>query len=262
MALPTNRPAIGVLLVGHGTRSELGRKQCRALADEIASGLDQRLFATELAYLELAEPTIEAGVARLIQQEIERLIVVPLLLFAAAHAKEDIPSAVRQALVAAEATSLPLSQTEPLGLQESMIELAAERFLETADPTIALADTCLLLVGRGSRDAEATADMLKFGELLHKRLDIGQTQVGFLAMAQPSAQGLIEQATNGSIRQVIVQPHLLFHGDLLDRLQRYAIEAAGGAPEVAWRTSSVLGYETTSLARILLQGIRLAGNIM
>jgi sirohydrochlorin cobaltochelatase len=250
----------GVLLVGHGTRSELGRTQCQALADEIAARLDHRLIATELAYLEMAAPTIEQAVAQLVGQQVERLIVVPLLLFAAGHAKEDIPKAVRSALATAGAANLPMEQTEPLGLQEPMIELAAARFHEAADPQIAPAETCLILIGRGSHDAEATAGMRQLGELLHWRLGIGQTQVGFLAMAQPSAQDIIQAATKNSYRQVVVQPHLLFHGELLDRLQTNFEAAAASAAAKTWRLSRVLGEETRSLAHILLQGIHSAGN--
>jgi len=230
------------------------------LADEVAAGLDHRLFATELAYLEMAAPTIDQVVARLVEQRVERMIVVPLLLFAAGHAKDDIPAAVRSALDAVGAADLPLLQTEPLGLQESIIELAANRFREAANPQISLAETCLLLIGRGSRDAEATADMRQLGALLHQRLCIGQTQVGFLAMAQPSAQDIIQAASKSSYRQVVVQPHLLFHGELLDRLQTYVEAAAASAPAKSWRLSRVLGEETGSLAHILLQGICSAGN--
>ena len=250
----------GVLLVGHGTRSELGRRQCEALASEIAAGLDLRLFAAELAYLEMASPTIEQSVARLVEQQVERLIVVPLLLFAAGHAKEDIPAAVRSALAAEGATDLPLLQTEPLGLQEAIIELAANRFHEAADPHIAPADTCLLLIGRGSRDSEATSDMRQLGELLHRRLGLGQTQVGFLAMAQPSAQDIILAAKKSIYRQIIVQPHLLFHGELLDRLQTNFAAAAASTPAKTWRLSHGLGQETGSLAHILQQAIHSAGN--
>jgi sirohydrochlorin cobaltochelatase len=249
-----------VLLVGHGTRSELGRRQCRVLADEIAAGLDKRLFAAELAYLEMAAPTIEQAVSRLMEQQIGRLVVVPLLLFAAGHAKEDIPASVRNVLAAAGAAGLPVVQTEPLGLQEPVIELDANRFREAADAQTAASETCLLLVGRGSRDAQAIADMRQLGEMLHQRLGIGQTQVGFLAMAQPSAHDIIHAAKNSNYRQIVVQPHLLFYGELLDRLQTSVESAAASAPEQTWRMSRVLGEETHSLAQILLQAIHSAGN--
>ncbi len=250
----------GVLLVGHGTRSEPGRRQCRALADEIAAGLDERVFAAELAYLEMASPTIDEGVARLLAQQVERLIVVPLLLFAAGHAKEDIPAAVRSALATAGLPNLPIVHAEPIGLQEAVIELAAIRFHETADDSIRPEQTCLLLIGRGSRDAEATADLRQLGELLHQRLGIGQTQVGFLAMAQPSAPDIIQAAATSNFPQIVVQPHLLFHGELLDRLEQSIRAAAAQTPGKTWRRGRVLGEGTCQLAHILVQGILTAGN--
>jgi len=167
---------------------------------------------------------------------------------------------VGSALDAVGAADLPLLQTEPLGLQESIIELATNRFREATDPQISPAETCLLLIGRGSRDAEATADMRQLGALLHQRLCIGQTQVGFLAMAEPSAQDVIQATLKSSYRQVVVQPHLLFHGELLDRLQAYVEAAAASAPAKSWRLSRVLGEETGSLAHILQQAIHSLGN--
>ena len=258
----SNSARTGVVLVGHGTRSELGRRQCQTLADEIAAGLDQRFYAAELAYLELASPTIDEGVARLVKQQVERMIVAPLLLFSAGHAKEDIPSAVRSALAVAGKPDLPLVQTEPLGWQEPMIELAAVRFHEAADCSVPPAETCLLFIGRGSRDSAAIADMQKFGELLHRRLGIGAMQVGFLAMASPVAAETIQEGSNSSYRQIVVQPHLLFHGELLDRLQQNlsAAAAAAASPEKCWRISRVLGDESLPLAHILLQAILTAGN--
>jgi sirohydrochlorin cobaltochelatase len=252
----------GVLLVGHGTRSERGRKQFESLTDEIAAALDARRYAAELAYLELASPTIEDAVARLVGKGVQRLVVAPLLLFAAAHAKVDIPTAVREALLPFGKSDLPISQTEPLGLQEPVLELAARRFREAVDPRIGAAETCLLLIGRGSRDAEATAEMGRLGELLQERLGIGQTQVGFLAMAAPTAQEVISAAMASPFRQMVIQPHLLFHGELLERLVTQMSLASAKDPRKIWRMSRVLGdgEGASDLARMMLQAIELSGN--
>ncbi|MFN0020718.1 MAG: sirohydrochlorin chelatase [Pirellulaceae bacterium] len=255
-----NSTPTGVLLVGHGTRSELGQAQCQALAAEVAGRLEPRFVSTELAYLEMASPTIEETVLRLVEQRIERLVVVPLLLFAAGHAKEDVPSAVSNALVKAGMPNIPMVQTEPLGLQDSVVELATARFHEAADPRIASAETMLLLIGRGSRDEGATAEMRKLGSLVHQKLGIGESQVGFLAMAQPTATEIIAAAANGPYRQIVVQPHLLFHGELLDRLQQQVSAAIATSPGKIWRLSRVLGEEAVPLAQILRQAILSAGN--
>lgn len=247
-SLPT-----GVLLVGHGTRSELGRAQCQALAAGIASRLDPRLFAAELAYLEMAAPSIEVGIHRLADRQIGRLVVVPLLLFAAGHAKEDIPAAVRDGLAAVGMSNLPQFQTEPLGVRQTVIELAATRFQEVADSKIPAEQTCLLLIGRGNRDEEATAEMRKLGSLLHQRLGIGRLEIGFLAMAQPTAHSILQVAAESRHRQIVVQPHLLFHGDLLDRLKQEVTIAMARSPTQTWRMSRVLGEEAESLSLVLRQ---------
>src|SRR4051812_33042374 len=87
----------GLLLVGHGTRSEIGTQQFLTLADSLA----QRLFplAVEPAFLEMQQPDIDAAIGRLLQRGITRLVTAPLLLFAAGHAKRDIPRQVSAALV-------------------------------------------------------------------------------------------------------------------------------------------------------------------
>ncbi len=250
----------GVLLVGHGTRSELGRAQCEALAANVASRLDSRIYVPELAYLELASPTIGDGIRRLKERHIDRLIVVPLLLFAAGHAKEDIPAAVRDALATVGMSNVPQFQTEPLGIRETVIELAAMRFQEVADPRISAEQTCLLLIGRGNRDEEATAEIRNLGSLLHHRLGIGRLEIGFLAMAQPTARSMLQVAAESCHRQIVVQPHLLFHGDLLDRLKQEVADAMVRSPAKIWRMSRVLGEETESLSLVLRQMVLAAGD--
>ena len=86
---------IGYLLVGHGTRREAGQAQFRDVFEQF-----QQFLApadASLAFLELAEPDIPAGVEALAQRGVKEIVVVPVLLFAAGHAEEDIPSAVGEA---------------------------------------------------------------------------------------------------------------------------------------------------------------------
>src|SRR5215203_3307856 len=67
-----------ILLVGHGTREETGTQQFLELVEVLKERLAPA--AVEAAFLELREPGIEVGVERLLGQEIERLVTVPLLL--------------------------------------------------------------------------------------------------------------------------------------------------------------------------------------
>ena len=229
--------ADAVLLIGHGTRSRKGQKQFLSLAAELRERLERPL---EPAFLELAEPTIDQALARLVAGQIERLIVAPLLLFAAGHAKEDIPRAVRQALERLGRRDLALVQCEPFGCEPRIVELAHQRLVESlaGRGIVPRERTLLVAVGRGSSDSAATAEMLKFAGLLGQRAGIRNVQVAFLAMARPTLAEALA-AVDGAASRVIVQPHLLFDGELVERLTRQMSEFARGRPQ-EWVMTGVL----------------------
>lgn len=232
-------PSAGVLLVGHGTRSERGRSQFLSLADQVRQRLNRPL---EPAFLELAEPTIEQAVERLIASRIDRLFVAPLLLFAAGHAKEDVPSAVAQALSRCGIAELPLLQTEPFGCHPMIVELAQQRVLESLARRAIVPQerTLLLAVGRGSTDEGATAEMHKFAALLAELAGIQSVRVAFLAMARPQLAEAIAEVDERSFSRVIVQPHLLFHGELVERLHRQVDQIAAQRPGQEWIVTGLL----------------------
>ncbi|MEX2173846.1 MAG: CbiX/SirB N-terminal domain-containing protein [Pirellulaceae bacterium] len=241
-----NRPATtGLLLVGHGTRSPAGQQEFLTLA-----GLTSPRLApvrVEPAFLELAEPTIAAGLARLVEQGASRIVVLPLLLFAAGHAKQDIPAAVAEAAQGLGRGDLPILQAEHLGCQADILELSRWRVTQAlhdcgnaAGDTVAASETCLLLVGRGSRDESATAEMHEFASLRSADGVAATTEVAFIAMAQPSVTAMLPRVAAAGYRRVIVQPHLLFHGELLETLRTDVRTVAAAHPQQEWLLSAHL----------------------
>jgi sirohydrochlorin cobaltochelatase len=215
------------LLVSHGTRSRRGAEEFRALAEVVARQVPE--VSVQPAFLELTEPTIEQGVARLVERGAQRIVIVPLLLFAAGHAKRDVPAAVETAVKDLNAGHLTLQYARHLGCAEPIVELSRQRFTESLHgrPDVAAARTCLLLVGRGSRDDAATAEMHEFARLRAEKAPVGGTAVAFLAMARPAVQDVLPQLAARDWRRIVVQPHLLFHGELYDELcEQFATVAA------------------------------------
>ncbi len=235
------RPA--VLLVGHGTRSERGQNQFLALAEQFRQGFP---WPVEPAFLELAEPTIEQGVERLVANRIDRLVVAPLLLFSAGHAKVDIPTAVARALLRCGAENTPCVQSDPLGCHPLIVELAHQRLGESLAnrPAVPPEHTLLLAVGRGSNDDVATAEMRRFSALLATRAGIPIWQVAFLAMARPQIAEAIAQVDLNATSRVIVQPHLLFHGDLVEQLRGQVAQTAAERPGQEWIVTGLLADAT------------------
>ena len=231
--------ASAILLVGHGTRSERGQSQFLSLAEEVRRRLDQPL---ERAFLELAEPTIEQALARLLARPIDRLIVAPLLLFAAGHAKEDIPTAVAGALRRLGRAEVPLTQTEPFGCEQPIVELAHQRLLEAlaGRAQVPHDQTLLVVVGRGSSDVTATSEMHKFAARLCRRANFENVRVAFLAKAEPTLDQILVGDGLPQFQRIIIQPHLLFHGELVERLRRQVGEIAAERPTQEWIVTGVL----------------------
>jgi sirohydrochlorin cobaltochelatase len=230
---------VGLLLVGHGTRSERGRAEFL----ETAGLLRQWLPGTPIApcFLELAEPTIDEGLALLVAQGCRRVVVMPLLLFAAGHAKDDIPRAVANAARAQR--GLEVTFAEHLGCHQRLLRLSAQRFEETLRVAreVAARDTLWLMVGRGSRDADALAEMERFVQERLVWTPVGHVRVAYLAMAQPSLATILPQIADWRLPRVVVQPHLLFHGDLLDTVERQVGEIAAAWPDQQWLVAPQLG---------------------
>jgi sirohydrochlorin cobaltochelatase len=233
----------GALLVGHGTRSDLGTRQFLALARMLADAIDP--VPAEPAFLELQQPDIAAGIRRLLERGVSDIVTVPSLLFEAGHARQDIPEAVRRA---ARGEIRVAGQSDPLGCHPSIVECSRQRLDEAifGRPQVAAERTCLLLVGRGSRDAEATAEMHEFAAKRRESCTAAETVVAFAAMAEPALDRVLPQVAAQGFERVVVQPHLLFHGELYDGIARKVESIARAHPRQEWIVTSVLGDEPES----------------
>jgi sirohydrochlorin cobaltochelatase len=217
--LPKDK-STGILLVGHGTRSEVGTSQFLNLAREMASALAPN--AVEHAFLEMQQPDIRTAVGRLLDRGIARLVTVPLLLFAAGHAKRDIPFAVHSALRLRGAGHIEHFQAAHLGCHPELVKLSERRMQEAAQDSENRVDdskTCLLLVGRGSNEDSATAEMHTFAEIRQALCGL-KTEVAFLAMAQPLLCDQLRHVDCQGYSRVIVQPHFLFDGELVESINQ------------------------------------------
>jgi sirohydrochlorin ferrochelatase len=231
----------GILLVGHGTRDRAGIAEFHAAAALVNELTDGRPVAP--CFLELATPSIAKGIEQLVASGATRIVVVPLLLFSAGHAKRDIPAAV--AAAAAGHPGLTIQQTATLECNPQILALSARRFREAIAklPPIPAISTLVLLVGRGSLNPDATAEMRRFASLRIDQTPVGRMSVCFLAMQQPSLADALADAAASDFQRIVVQPHLLFTGELHEQV-RCAVEkqiAESRGPEGFFRLRSSAG---------------------
>ena len=80
----------GVMICGHGSRSQAAVDEFAVLAKKLPDYLPD--WPVDYGYLEFANPVIRDGLDNLRAQGCDRILAVPGMLFAAMHAKNDIPT--------------------------------------------------------------------------------------------------------------------------------------------------------------------------
>ncbi len=240
----------GLTIVGHGTRDERGCAEFAELVRAVAALSPATIV--EGCFLELVEPDVLRGVARAIERGASRLAVVPLLLVSAGHAKRDIPR-----LIAAAAEQFPaatISQMPHLGAHPAVLDLAQRRYAAAlADRAVVPAgETLHLIVGRGTKDPAANAALCNFARQRREQSQAGWLEACFLAMTEPSLEQALRVLPHLPFRRVVVEPHLLFQGELLDRVRAMVAEAAPRWPNREFIVAERLGPEE-SLAKAVLE---------
>lgn len=243
---------LGILLVGHGTRDGDGTDEFLSIAKQVAIARPQQIV--EPCFLELAEPSISTAVATLAEQGVEQMIVMPLLLFAAGHAKRDVPRAIASAL--GSYPRIRWTQAAHLGCHPAILAQSEARFREALDDRMPTRreTTALVFVGRGSQDDEATCEMRHFASLAHQSNRVGVVKVSFLAMAQPSYPDTLELIAAEHYQRVVVQPHLLFSGELIAGIRQTIETFAAKFPDTEWLVTDPLG-PTSAVSTAVLQRI-------
>ena len=119
--------APALVALAHGSRDPRSAQTIKALVDEVrAMRPDLRI---EPAFLELAKPSFTTVVDRLVKAGYDEIVVVPLLLTEAYHAKVDVPTEIKAATE--RHPGLRVRATRVLGLETALLEVL-DRRLRTA----------------------------------------------------------------------------------------------------------------------------------
>ena len=244
-----------LLLAAHGTSDQAGVDAFAALAGRV--GKLAAADGTRVAggFIELSEPPLREAVTGLAAASPGSIVAVPLMLSAAGHAKGDIPAAL-----ARERTRHPgasFTYARPLGPHAALIDLLAAR--------IAAAGTdqpAVLLVGRGSTDPDANADVVKTARLLWEGRDYPLAETAFVSLARPDVAEGLERCRLLGARRIVVARYFLFPGVLPDRVAEQAAAYAAVHPELDIRCTDVLG-DCDEIAALVWERYReaLAGDI-
>ena len=115
-----------LLLIAHGSRRTQSNDEIRALARQVGERAGTAFERVDCAFLELAEPSIGGGIARLAEAGAQHVLVLPYFLSDGRHVHEDIPAqvdAARQAHPHVDIDIAPYVGTAP-AMPELLLSVA------------------------------------------------------------------------------------------------------------------------------------------
>ena len=229
-----------VVLAAHGSRDPAAISEVEALLDRMRALAPARTIGH--GFLEFAVPTIDEGVKAVVDAGAQRVVMLPALLLAATHAKNDMPGEL--ALLKGRFPDVEFHFGAPMDLHPRLLRLAQQRIVEAeqlAQRATRRADSCLVVVGRGTTDPDANSEVSKLARMLEEGLGFGASYVCFAGTAEPGIAAGLRRAAKSGCQRLVVFPYFLFDGVLVKRIYAAADELQARHPELEVLQAGYLG---------------------
>ena len=227
--IPTRQQ--GIMICGHGSRDQGAVDEFAAVAAQMRDRLPDH--PVEYGYLEFAKPIIRDGLDALRARGVTDVLAIPGMLFAAGHAKNDIPSVLNR--YQAETGGLSIRYGRELGVDMKMVRAAGDRVrqaLEAAPGDVPVHDTVLVTVGRGASDPDANSNVAKVMRLLWEGFGFGWGETAYSGVTFPLVEPALERVARLGFKRVVVFPYFLFTGILVQRIYDHTDRVAARHPDI------------------------------
>ncbi len=242
--------APALIALAHGSRDRRSAATVKALIDEVRTLRPD--LRVEPAFLDLSKPSFHTVVDRLVKAGHDEIVVVPLLLTRAYHARVDVPSAIAEAI--ARHPQLQIQASEILGLEASFLEVLDLRLREALKLARIRELDALVLAAAGSSDPLANQAVARLARLwgAHHRLPV---TAAYASSAPPATGEAVRAFRAEGRRHIAVASLFLAPGFLPDRAAELALEA--GAVAVSEPLGAHPNLALTILARYAVGAVEL-----
>ena len=215
----------GLLLVGHGSRSDEGASEMRAISKLVGDALPQ--VVVDVGFLEMADPPAGPVLDELATAGCGRVVVLPLVLLGAGHAKSDVPAVVLEAR--RRHPDLHVHFGSPLGITRDLVEVLGAALNDAGG-----AGLPLLLIARGTSDPDANGDAHKVSRLVGEWVGAPFVHTAFTGVTAPNVADGLSVFDRLGYRRMAVAFWFLCTGVLVERARAdiAAFSAATGVEVV------------------------------
>src|SRR6476661_8153077 len=242
--------APALVALAHGSRDPRSAATIKALVAEVRTMRpDLRI---ETAFLELSKPGFDTVVDRLVKAGHDEIVVVPLLLTEAYHAKVDVPAAIADAM--ARHAGLQVRATSVLGLETAFLDVLDVRMREALKAARVRELDALVLAAAGSSDPLANQAVARLARVWGSRHKL-PVKAAFASSAPPATGEAVRSFRVEGRRHIAVASLFLAPGFLPDRAAELALEA--GAVAVSEPLGAHPELARTILARYAVGAVEL-----
>ncbi len=217
-AKPVARPprgpetaAEGLLLVGHGSRCMISAAQMHQIGYQVAEAFPDVIV--EVGFLEMTDPPAGQVLDEMVSRGCRRVVVLPLMLLGASHAKSDVPAIVLEARL--RHPDIDILFGSPLGVLPEMVEIGANNLRDAGG-----AGLPLVVIARGTSDPDANAEATKAARMLAEWVDSGFLEVGFTGMTWPRTPEALDAVHRLGHERVALFFWFLCNGKLIERARQ------------------------------------------
>lgn len=234
-----------LLLVGHGSRERAGNDEILTFTQRWRQHRPQ--WRIEVCFIEFSDMTLAQGLNDAALGA-RRVVVLPLILNAAGHAKMDIPQALEQART--QHPEVNFLYTPPLSACDPLLSVLLRRLrdamqaLDSPDPHT----TGVVLLGRGSSDRQANGEMSKMARWVQEESDHPWVDVAFTGITYPRLESIVQRQVLLGATQMVVLVYYLFNGTLVQRIERQIQHLRGQYPTLRLVHTPYFGFEPEVLA--------------
>ncbi len=233
------------LLVGHGSRNAAGNRETLAFADAWRARHPGR--HVEVCFIEHAEPSLDAGLDRAARQA-GRVRVLPLILSAAGHVKEDVPQALERARQRHPRTAFSLAAHLGVGRAvQAVLQGELGRLmhgLDSPDPRT----TGVIVLGRGSSDDAANGELARLVRWLYEANHHELIDLAFTGVTWPRLETVVQRQVRLGMTQLCILPAYLFTGVLIERIAAQVARLTRQYPHIAFALGAHFGCAPGILA--------------
>jgi precorrin-8X/cobalt-precorrin-8 methylmutase len=240
-----------IVVAAHGSRDPVAIRQVEELMALMRNAAPGRAIAH--GFLEFALPTIDEAVRSVVESGTRRVVMLPALLLAATHAKNDMPGEL--ALLKRRFPGVEFHFGAPTDAHPLLLRLAQQRIVEAearSERPIKRSEACLVVVGRGTTDPDANADVSKLARMLEEGLGFGASYVCYAGTAEPSVSQGLRRAARLSDQRLVIFPYFLFDGVLVKRIYAAADELQARHPDLEVLKAEYLGAHS-DVATVFLE---------